>query len=145
MVTAARATLVGRLGVRWLAVVVFGGVAGAVGTVLHRAYQPWGVAACLLLVLASAVLARAWLGLVGLLAYGIGWIVVVQALSLKGPGGDVLIPAGQGIGYVWLVGGMLMVAAGAFAPRGWFREVATGAAHAVALDPVLDPTAGPGA
>lgn len=107
---------------RWVAALVLGGLVGAAGTAMHRAAMPWGVALCLALVLASSVLVRAWVGLVGLLAHGVGWVVVVQVLSLTGPGGDVLIPAGQAIGYVWIVGGMLMIAAGAFAPARWFRD-----------------------
>lgn len=105
---------------RFVATFMLGGLVGASGTVMHRAYAPWGLMACLALVLASAVAVRAWIGLLGLLAYGIAWVVVVQVLSLTGPGGDVLIPAGQVIGYAWIVGGMLMVAVAAFAPRGWF-------------------------
>ena len=107
---------------RWVALLLLGGLVGATGTVIHRAWTPWGVMGCLALVLASAVLARAWVGLLGLLAYGIGWVVVVQVLSLTGPGGDVLIPAGQVIGYVWIVGGMLMIAVAAFVPRRWFAD-----------------------
>ena len=110
---------------RWVGAVVLAGAVGAIGTGAHRAFMPWGIAAALALVLAAAVLVRAWAGLVGLLGYGIGWVVVVQLLSLTGPGGDVLIAAGQPVGYVWIVGGMLMVAAAAFAPRRWFRDHAT--------------------
>lgn len=107
---------------RWAAALVLGGLVGAVGTVLHRAYVPWGIGAGLALVLASGVLVRAWAWLPGLLAYGVGWVVVVQILSLTGPGGDVLIPAHQAIGYAWIVGGMLMMAVAAFAPARWFRD-----------------------
>ncbi|MGV8965897.1 MAG: DUF6113 family protein [Cellulomonas sp.] len=107
---------------RWFGALLLGGLVGAAGTVMHRAFMPWGVAGCLALVVASAVLARAWAGLPGLAAYGIGWVVLVQVLSLTGPGGDVLIPAGQVIGYVWIVGGMLMIAVAAFAPRRWFAS-----------------------
>jgi len=105
---------------RWLATLLLGVLVGAAGTAMHRALLPWGVVGCLALVLASAVLARAWVGLLGLAVYGIGWVVVVQVLSLTGPGGDVLIPAGQAIGYAWIVGGMLMIAVAAFVPRRWF-------------------------
>jgi len=106
--------------VRWVAALVLGGLVGAVGTAIHRALAPWGIALCVALVLTSSVLVRAWVGLVGLLAYGVGWVVIVQVLSLTGPGGDVLIPAGQAIGYAWIVSGMLMVAVAAFAPSRWF-------------------------
>lgn len=114
--------------VRWLALFLLGGVIGAAGTVLHRAWMPWGVVACLALVLASAVLARAWVGLTGLLVYGIAWVVVVQVLSLTGPGGDVLIPAGQIVGYAWILGGLVMMAVAAFAPRAWFAGELTASA-----------------
>lgn len=107
---------------RGAAVLALGGLVGAAGTAAHRAWVPWGIAACLALVLASGVLVRAWVGLAGLLAYGLGWVGVAQVLSLTGPGGDVLIPAGQAIGYAWLVGGMLMMAVAAFAPTRWFRD-----------------------
>lgn len=111
-----------RMLTRWFAIFALGALVGAAGTALHRALLPWGVVGCLVLVGVSAVLARAWVSQIGLVAYGIGWVVTVQVLSLTGPGGDVLIPAGQVIGYVWIVGGLLMVAAAAFAPRRWFAE-----------------------
>lgn len=107
---------------RLFAVLLLGALVGAAGTVLHRAMLPLGVVGCLALVLASAVLARAWTGLVGLLVYGTAWVAVVQVLSLTGPGGDVLIPAGQVIGYTWIIGGMVMVAVAAFVPRAWFAD-----------------------
>lgn len=106
----------------WAGSLALGGLAGAVGTVVHRAYLPGGVIAGLALVLAAAVLVRAWAGLVGLLAFGVAWVAIVQVLSLTGPGGDVLIPAGQVVGYAWIVGGMLMIGVAAFAPRRWFRD-----------------------
>ncbi|WP_407344324.1 DUF6113 family protein [Pengzhenrongella phosphoraccumulans] len=107
---------------RWFGALLLGGLVGAAGTALHRAFTPWGVVGCLVLVLVAAVLARAWVKMPGLASFGIGWVAVVQVLSLTGPGGDVLIPAGQAIGYVWIVGGMLMIAVAAFAPRRWFAE-----------------------
>jgi len=37
----------------------------------------------------------AWSGLAGLLAYGLGWVAVVQVLSLAGPGGTSWYRAGS--------------------------------------------------
>lgn len=113
---------VSRTLVRWAGALALGVLIGAVGTVVHRTAVPWGITGCLAFVLASGVTARAWAGLAGLLAYGLGWVAVVQVLSLAGPGGDVLMPAGQLIGYAWVGGGMLMVAAAAFAPARWFSD-----------------------
>ena len=122
---------------RWAAAFALAVVVAAVGTAAHRAYSPWGAAAALALVLASSLLVRAWVGLGALVAYGAAWIAVVQVLSLSGPGGDVLIPAGQRVGYVWIIGGMVMIAAGAFAPRRWFSDAPR--VRAVAADGAGDP------
>ncbi|HEY8720162.1 DUF6113 family protein [Pengzhenrongella sp.] len=107
---------------RWAGATLVGVIVGAAGTTMHRAIVPWGIAVCLAFVVAAGVLVRAWIGTIGLVAYAVGWVAIVQAFSLTGPGGDVLIPAGQAIGYVWLVGGMLAIALAAFAPRRWFRD-----------------------
>ena len=107
---------------RWVGALALGVLVGAFGTVVHRTAVPWGIAACLAFVLASGVLARAWAQMAGLAAYGLGWVAVVQVLSLAGPGGDVLVPGGQPIGYAWVGAGMLMVAAAAFAPARWFSD-----------------------
>jgi hypothetical protein len=116
----------GRLVARGGACAVLGALVGLVGTVAHRAAVVdlpvhLGLVLSLLAVLAAAVLARSWGGFAGLLGYGIGWVVVVQLLSLEGPGGDVLVPS-QAVGYVWIYGGLLVVAAAAFLPRSWFSE-----------------------
>ena len=124
---------------RWAAALVIGAAVAAVGTSAHRAYSPWGAAAALALVLASSVLVRAWAGLGALVAYGAAWVAVVQVLSLNGPGGDVLIPAGQRVGYVWIIGGMVMIAVGAFAPRRWFSD--TPRVRVAATDGAGDPDA----
>lgn len=111
---------------RGVACAVLGIVVGVVGTVAHRASMldgavPVGLVLALLVVLSAGVLARAWAGFPGLAGYGIGWVVVVQLLSLQGPGGDVLIP-GQAVGYVWIYGGLVLVAVVAFCPRSWFSD-----------------------
>lgn len=119
----------GRLVGRGVACALVGVLVGLVGTVAHRAHLlmdlPGGVGAgivlALLAVLAAGILSRAWGGLAGLLGLGIGWVVVVQLLSLEGPGGDVLVPS-EPVGYVWIYGGLLVVAAVAFLPRSWFSD-----------------------
>jgi Family of unknown function (DUF6113) len=110
-----------RLG-RWVGALALGVLIGAVGTVLHRSTVPWGMALCLAVVLTSAVLVRAWAGLPGVLAYAVGWLTAVQVLSLAGPGGDVLVPAGDLLGYFWGLGGMVVIGVAAFLPSRWFRD-----------------------
>lgn len=116
----------GRLRVgRLLALALLGIVVGVVGTGGHRAFMPWGAVLALAAVLATSVLARAYAGFPGLLAFGVGWVAAVETLRRVGPGGDVLVPA-QPVGYIWIFGGMALVAAAAFAPARWFREHAEG-------------------
>ena len=120
----------GRLVGRGVACALVGALVGLVGTVAHRAHllgvdlprgAGRGIVLALLTVLAAATLARAWGGMAGLLGFGIGWVVVVQLLSVGGPGGGVLVPS-EPVGYVWIYGGMLVVAAAAFLPRSWFSD-----------------------
>jgi hypothetical protein len=113
---------------RWVGAAALGVLAGVVGTVLHRSAPPWGMALCLALVLSSAVLVRAWAGLLPVVAYALAWLVVVQGMSLSGPGGDVLVPAGDPLGYVWGVGGMVAVGVACFLPGRWFRDAPSGTA-----------------
>ena len=107
---------------RWAAALTLGVLVGVVGTVLHRSAPPWGMVLCLALVLSSTVLVRAWAGLAPVLAFGVGWLAVVQFMALSGPGGDVLVPAGDSLGYVWGIGGMVAVGVGCFLPARWFRD-----------------------
>jgi hypothetical protein len=107
---------------------------------MHRSVSPWGLALCLLLVLAGAVTARAWGGLVPLVAYAVGWCALVTLLSLKGPGGDVLIPAGGGrisdlLGQVWVLGPWLPIGVTAFLPARWFSDRPASSARAGADAP----------
>ena len=111
----------GRTG-RWLVATALGVLIGTAGTVLHRSAPPWGMALCLAVVLTSAVVVRAWAGLLPVVGYGVGWLAVVQVLSLTGPGGDVLVPAGDWLGYVWGIGGMLAIGVACFLPGRWFRD-----------------------
>ena len=105
-----------------LVVLLLGGVVAAAGTVMHRAIQPWGVLLALLLVLAGGFTARAWAGLVSLVGYAAGVFLVVQALSQVGPGGDVLVPGGQAIGWVWVLGAVAALVVVGLAPRRWFDD-----------------------
>lgn len=100
---------------------VLGAVVALVGTVSHRQWMPWILVLALIAVLAAATLVRAWVGTGGLVAYGLGWLAVVQVAASTGPGGDVLLP-GQVSSYVWMGGGMLMIGVAAFAPRRWFTD-----------------------
>ncbi|WP_174774888.1 hypothetical protein [Cellulosimicrobium cellulans] len=123
-------TGMGRLVGRGMACALVGVLVGLVGTVAHRAHLlgvdlpggvGLGIVLALVTVFVAGTLARAWGGMAGLLGYGIGWVVVVQLLSLEGPGGDVLVPS-EPVGYVWIYGGLLVVAAVAFLPRSWFSD-----------------------
>ena len=107
---------------RWVGALALGVLIGVVGTVLHRSSVPWGMALCLTAVLSSAVLARGWAGLPATAGYAIGWLGAVQVLSLTGPGGDVLVPGSDLLGYVWGLGGMVLIGVAAFLPGRWFRD-----------------------
>jgi len=124
----------------WVRVVLsglLGVLVGAVGTFMFAALLPsgvtdhlaaaasWPVGLVLTLALSvtAAVLARAWGGYGAYAAYAVGWLVVVIVLTgMHGPGGDVLAGAHQRWANVWMYGGFLLVAASAFAPRGWFSD-----------------------
>ena len=83
---------------------VLGVVVGVLGTIAHRGHQPWGLVVALALVVSTGMLARAWRGWSAWAGYLVGLTVVVQVLSRTGPGGDVLVPAGAAIGWVWIIG-----------------------------------------
>lgn len=111
--------------VRTLLAVLLGVVMGGLGTVVHRyGGEPWylGLVLAFALTAAAGVLARAWAGYGTLLGFGVGWVAVVQALSLPGSGGDVVVPAGV-IGLVWSYAGVAILAVVAFLPASWFAEV----------------------
>lgn len=117
---------------RALVCVGLGVIVAMMGTVIHR-YDvlnlPVGILIALALTASAAVVSRAWVDMIGLGAYGLGWIVVAQLMALTGPGGDVLIPGTQAIGYVWLYGGLAVIAVSAFAPRKWFADTARTPTH----------------
>lgn len=105
----------------YVVALALGGLVALVGTVAHRQWMPWVLVLALIAVLAAATMVRAWIGTGGLVAYGLGWLAVVQVAASAGPGGDVLLP-GQVSSYVWMGGGMLMIGVAAFAPRRWFTD-----------------------
>jgi hypothetical protein len=114
--------------VRVLLAVALGLVIGALGTAVHRyGDEPWfpGLVLALALTTAAAVMCRAWAGYGALLAFGGGWVVAVQLMSLRGSGGDVLVPAGT-LGLVWTYVGLVLLAVAAFLPASWFRDVPLG-------------------
>jgi hypothetical protein len=115
----------GRTIVRTLLAVALGVVMGGLGTVVHRyGDESWylGLLLAFALTAAGAVLARAWAGYGALLGFGVGWVAIVQALSLPGSGGDVVVPAGT-LGMVWSYAGVAVLAVVAFLPASWFAEV----------------------
>jgi Family of unknown function (DUF6113) len=112
---------------RWTGAALLGAFIGVAGTTLHRSAPPWGMALCLAVVLTSTVAVRAWAGLLPVLGYALGWLATVQVLSLTGPGGDVLVPAGDTLGYVWGIGGMVAIGVACFLPTRWFRDTPAGA------------------
>ncbi|MEV0953158.1 hypothetical protein [Promicromonospora sp. NPDC050249] len=115
----------GRTIVRTLLAVLLGVVMGGLGTVVHRfGDESWylGLALALALTAAAGVLARAWAGYGTLLGFGVGWVAMVQALSLPGSGGDVVVPAGV-LGMVWSYSGVAVLAVVAFLPSSWFADV----------------------
>ncbi|RPF20232.1 DUF6113 family protein [Myceligenerans xiligouense] len=110
--------------IRVLLAVALGLVIGALGTAVHRyGDESWyaGVVLALALTAAAAIMCRAWSGYGALLAFAGGWVVAVQLMSLRGSGGDVLVPAGT-LGLVWAYGGVVLLGAAAFLPASWFRE-----------------------
>ena len=103
---------------RTLLAVLLGVVMGGLGTVVHRfGHDSWylGLLLALALTAAAGVLARAWAGYGTLLGVGVGWVIMVQALSLPGSGGDVVVPAGV-LGMVWSYVGVAVLAVVAFLP-----------------------------
>jgi hypothetical protein len=128
--------------------VVLGVAVGAVGTVMHRSMRPWGVVLCLVLVAAAALTARAWGGLRAWLGYALAATATAWVLSTQGPGGDVLVPAHQAIGWVWLLGVPVVSLIVAALPKALFddrpRPPRGGAATPPARQrPVADPAVPP--
>jgi hypothetical protein len=105
---------------RIVGAVLIGMVVGTLGTVMFQAVSPLGLILALAASLAAGLTARAWAGYGTLAAYAIGWVVAVQVLSAKGPGGDVIVPGGHATSYVWVYGGFVLAIAATAAPRSWF-------------------------
>lgn len=106
---------------------VSGALVGMVGTVAHRAvvgehYLPYGIVLALAAVLLGGTCMRAWSGYPAVAAYGVALAVAVGVLAYISPGGDVLVPA-QVVGYVWIVGSLVLVAVVFFLPGSWFADV----------------------
>ncbi len=130
---------------RVLAAVPVGLAVGLVGTFMHRSVEPFGLALGLATVVAAGVFSRANAGLWGAVAYTVTWAIVVQVLSLEGPGGDVIVPAAT-VGYVWTYGGLVAALAPLMLPARWFADDDPTVPHAPdrpAADP-LDPRPGAG-
>jgi hypothetical protein len=122
---------------------VVGALVGAVGTVMHRASPPWGLVGCFALVFAAAVTARAWAGWVTWIAYVGGQFFVVQLMAQSGPGGDVLVPAKSVIGWVWVLGSIVVALVVGFLPRRLFDERPAPPVGASATTAVPDDEAAP--
>ena len=112
--------LTGRALARVLGSFAVGVFIGLVGTGIHRLTQPWGLAGALAIVLVGGALGRAWSGLAGMLAVGLGVAAATGVMGTGGPGGDVIVAA-QPIGYVWFAGALVAGLAGVL-PRRWFRD-----------------------
>ncbi len=112
-----------RLLARAAGALVLGVAVGALGTALHRASAPWGLVLCLALVASAAVLVRAWSGGVTLVGLAVGVLVSVQVLAGRGPGGDVLVPASDALGWLWAIGAVVVLVVVAMLPRSWFADV----------------------
>ncbi|MBO0922289.1 hypothetical protein J1G42_15820 [Cellulomonas sp. zg-ZUI222] len=108
----------------WRAAASFalGLVAGTIGTVMHRAVRPWGLVLCVLLVLVIVLIARAWCGWFGYGASAGGALLAIQVLATGGPGGDVLVPAGDLWGWGWVGGAVLAVIVVGLVPRRWVTD-----------------------
>ncbi|KQY23427.1 hypothetical protein ASD16_12900 [Cellulomonas sp. Root485] len=105
-----------------VAALLLGVLVGTLGTVMHRSIPPWGVVVCLTLAFVAAITVRAWTGFVALGGYALGLVVTVLVLTVSGPGGDTLVPDGQAVGWVWLLGSAAATIVVALLPRGLFDD-----------------------
>lgn len=94
--------------------VLLGLLAGAAGSFLQAASigpLPYGIVLALALTLAAfRVAGRAAGRTSGAAAAAVGWVVAVFLLLLPRPEGDLVLPA-RVLSYVWMLGGLLLVAA----------------------------------
>lgn len=119
---------------------------GALGTVMHRAVQPWGLVLSLTLVLVAALTSRAWGRWPTFVGFAGGLFLAVQTLTSGGPGGDVLVPGTDAWGWAWVLGAIALCAVVAVLPRRLFVDAPVDAAGAgpatVGPDPAAPTTAG---
>lgn len=108
---------------RVVGALLVGAVIAAVGTVVHRSSQPWGLVLALSLVLMSAVALRAGGGRSAAIGHLAGLLAGLLVLTEHNPGGDVLLPAGDNLGWFWLGGAAAVSLAVAAAPQRWFADV----------------------
>jgi len=97
-----------RSALKYLVVVALGAAVAIVGAVGYRSAPWWGVSLSLLLVLASVLFSRAWLGWSGLIAWAVPWMILTYVFAQSGPGGSTLIVA-DSLGYAWLIGATVVV------------------------------------
>jgi hypothetical protein len=125
--------------------VVGGLCCGLLGSFAHG-YERYGVPIGLLasLGLLLAVLVSAGMltrSRAGVLVAAASWLLVVLVLSQPRPEGDLVVP-GSGLGYAWLLGGMVVSAAAAFRPYDGGREPAPPARPPQPDDPSGDAASG---
>lgn len=100
---------------------VLGVLVGALGTALHRSAPPLGLILGIVATASLAVAMRSFMGWTGLFSSLVGWAVTVQFLALERKTGDILI-AGDGLGYGWLLGGILALFVGLLLPVTLFSD-----------------------
>lgn len=101
--------------VGYVVVSLAGLLTATVGAVAYRSLAPWGAVMAILMVLAAAIFARAWLSWTGLGLYAGLWGMATLVWSLNGPGGSVLI-AQDVLGITWLVGAAVAIVVAAVLP-----------------------------
>ena len=119
----------------WVVAVLLAGLLGvvlaALGTATHRTIVsgfPMGLVLALAMILAGALMVRAWRGLLTLAAMAAGWLIIMQILSLARSSGDVLLTdPSAAIPLPWLSvafswAGLLVTGVVAFLPRRWFMR-----------------------
>lgn len=109
---------------------VLGVVVGALGSTVHRLHHEifgdWIAVGILLAFAATAagsLFARALADWAGVFAYAAGWLIAVLALSIGGPGYNVVIAADT-LGYLWSYLGVFIAIWAVAAPKKWLRESA---------------------
>ncbi|MDE0572631.1 hypothetical protein ON058_04290 [Demequina sp. B12] len=101
--------------VGYVIVALAGLLTATVGAVAYRSVPPWGVVMAIVMVLAAAVFARAWLSWTGLGVFAGLWVLLTAVWSANGPGNSVLI-AQDGLGIAWLAGSAVAIVIAAVIP-----------------------------